>query len=561
MGFGTRLLGFVLAAACLGSALSGCGGKGSGGGGGSPPKEAVIRYNMGADPRSLDPQLITDLTAMSAASQMFEGLVRITEKGIVAGQAETWDISNDGLTYTFHLRKGLTWSNGDPVTADDFVYAWQRALDPRFGSEYAYQLYYIKNGEQVNTLQPTGYKDPVKKEGPTYDDKAVDAAMKTLGVRAPDPNTLVATLESPTPYFLGLTAFQTLQPVNKKLVTANASWAVKPETYISNGPFMLQTWSHNDQLVMVKNPKYWDAASVKLDKLVYLMIEQASTALNLWETGKLDSMDSPPPPEIPRLRQEGKLKMIPTFGTYYYIFNTTKAPFTDARVRKALAMSIDRKSIVENITRAGQVPAYALVAPGAPDASAGSDFRQTAGALFKEDVAEAKKLLADAGYPDGKGFPDVTLLYNTNEGHKAVAEAIVQMWQQRLGIKVNLTNQEWKTVLDKRSHKDYVLARAGWFGDYLDAMTFMDLYVTGGGNNDTAYGNAAVDALIKQAKTTANQTLRMKAMHDAEKILISDDMVVLPIYFYSQPYLEKDNIKGVYRNNLGILDFKYATVS
>ena len=550
---GWRRVALGLAAVVALSALAGCTSGGSGG------PEKVIRYNMAADPRSLDPAVMTDLTAFSAENQMFEGLVRIGEKGPEPAMAADWQVSGDGLTYTFHLRPGLKWSNGDPLTADDFVFAWRRALDPRFGAEYAYQLYYIKNGQTINGLKPTGYKDAEKKE-PIYDERAVAAALDTLGAKAVDKTTLVVTLEAPTPYFLGLTAFPTLHPVNKKAVTANPRWADRPDTYVSNGPFMLQSWEEKNKLVMVRNPNYWDRASVKVDRLVYLMVEKASTALNLWETDAVDIIESPPSAELDRLRQEGKLQLAPSFGTYYYLFNNARPPFDRAAVRQALALAIDRKAIVEHVTRGGQVPAYALVAPGAPDVTSDSDYRKTGGDLFREDAAQARRLLSEAGYPEGKGFPEIVLLYNTDENHKAVAEAIAQMWKTNLGITVTPQNQEWKVVLEKRSKKDYVLARAGWFGDYLDPMTFMDLYVTGGGINDAAYSNPRVDQLIDAAKKTADQRVRMHNMHEAEKVLIGEDMAVLPIYYYVNLYLQKPNIKGVYRNALGIIDMKTATV-
>ena len=538
------------------SALAGC----AGSSGAKGAAEKVIRYNMAADPRSLDPAVMTDLTAFSAENQMCEGMVRIGEKGPEPALASQWEVSADGLTYTFHLRPGLKWSNGDPLTADDFLFAWRRALDPRFGSEYAYQLYYIKNGKTINELAPTSYKDPVSKKDPIYDDKAVDAALQTLGARAPDPNTVIVTLETPTPYFLGLTAFPTLHPVDKKVVQANPQWADKPETYVCSGPFMLQSWAHNDKLEMVRNPYYWGKADVKVDRLVYLMVESGATALSQWETDAVDIIDSPPNAELDRLRQEGKLQSAPSFGTYYYIFNDSKPPFDNPKVRRALSLAIDRKAIVQNVTRGGQLPAYALVPSGSPDAAPGSDFRQVGGDLFHEDLAEAKRLLAEAGYPEGKGFPEIPLIYNTSEGHKAVAEAIAQMWKSGLGITVTPQNIEWKVVLDKRAHKDYLLARAGWFGDYLDPMTFMDLYVTGGGNNDTAYSNPKVDQLIDLAKHTGDQATRLRNMHQAEQTLVGDDMAVLPIYYYVNLYLQKPNIHGVFRNALGIMDLTHASV-
>lgn len=552
-----KTISLLMAAALAASVMTGCATRAPQPGEAKPnvPAQKVIRYNMGADPRYLDPALMTDLSAFSAENQMFEGLVRITEKGVGPGMATKWDEQDGGLKYLFTLREGLKWSNGDPLTAEDFVYSWQRALDPRTASEYAYQLYYIKGGEKLNSIK---LKTADDKENPNAA-KEIEEAMKALGARAIDPKTLEVTLEAPTPYFIQLTAFPTLHPVNKKVVSADKDWATKAASFVSNGPYKLTGWEPKKELTMEKNPNYWDAASVKVDKLVYYMVEEQATALNMWETGQVDIIDSPPAPELARLKKEGKLKSTPSFGTYFYNFNTKAKPFDNPKVRRALAMAIDRKSIVENVVRGGQVPAFAFVAPGSPD-DTGKDFRNGREALFKEDVAEAKRLLTEAGYPDGKNFPAVTFLYNTNEGHKAVGEAIIEMWKQNLGItSLKMQNTEWKVVLDKRHKGDYQIARAGWFGDYLDAMTFMDMYVTGGGNNDIFWSNAEYDKLIADTKKTTAQKTRFANMKRAEEILISE-MPIMPIYYYVSLYLQKESITGVYRNALGIMDLKGADV-
>jgi oligopeptide transport system substrate-binding protein len=500
--------------------------------------EKVIRYNSGSDFRSLDPQLISDTTSGNAAGQIFEGMVRLTESGPQPGMAEKWDVSADGTTYTFHIRKDAKWSNGDPVTAEDFAFAWTRALDPATASEYAYQLYYIKGGEAYNTGKG-------KKED--------------LGIKVIDPNTLEVTLENPTPYFLELTAFSTYLPVNKKVVTGNKDWATKAETIVSNGPFKLQSWEPKKQAVLVKNPDYWNKGAVKLDKVVFLMVEEQATALQLWESGQVDIIDSPPSAELERLKKENKLKFSPIYSTYYYVFNTTKPPFNDVRVRKALALAIDRKAIVENITKGGQTPAVGMVPFGTKDET-GKDFRDSSGTLVSSNVDEAKKLLAEAGFPNGQGFPTVELIYNTSEGHKAIAEAVTEMWKKNLGITtIKATNMEFKVLLDRRSKKDYQIGRAGWTGDYLDPMTFLDMWITTSGNNDAGWSNAEYEALIKKAKSTADQKVRMDAMRQAEAILMKE-MPAIPIYYYTNPYLQADKVTGVYRDASNNIDFTYADV-
>jgi oligopeptide transport system substrate-binding protein len=519
------------------SVLAGCGGAKS-----TAPAakaEKVIRFNVGADFRSIDPGLSSDTTSGYATDQLFEGLVRTTAKGAAPGQAERWEISPDGLTYTFHLRANAKWSNGDPVTAEDFAYAWTRALDPKLGAEYAYQLYYIKNGEAFNTGK---------------------AKAEDLGIKVIDAKTLQVTLEAPTPYFLDLTAFTTLQPVPKKVVEANPDWAHKAETLVTNGPFKLQSWEPKKQAVLVKNPDYWNAENVKIDRVVFEMIEDASTALQLFENGQLELMFNPPAAEIPRLQQEQKLKLAPLYNTYYYELNTTAKPFDDVKVRRALALAIDREAIVSNVTKLNQQPAYAFVPPGSADEKAGTDFRTVGGDLFKADLAEAKRLLAEAGYPDGKNFPAIELIYDSNQNHKMLTEAVIEMWRKNLGItSIKATNMEQKVLFDRRSKGDFVLARSGWYGDYADPMTFMDMYVTGGGNNNARYANPAYDALIKRAKATADQGVRMKAMHEAERLLVND-MPIIPLYYGVSPYLLSEKVKGIYVSPLGKIDLATATV-
>jgi oligopeptide transport system substrate-binding protein len=525
----------------------------------APKAEKVLRYNAGADFASLDPALMTDLVSFTAITPLTEGLMRQTEKGLVPGLAKDVKVSPDGLTYTFTLRDGIKWSNGDPITAEDFVYSWTRALHPETAADYAYQLYYIKGGEALNTVSKKKKEGDKEVDNPDYA-KQLDAAIKGLGVKAVNANTLEVTLNAPTPYFLDLTAFPTLLPVNKKVVEANKDWATKAETYIGAGPFKIAKWEPKKELVLEPNPYYYDKSQIKLNKIVYYMIEEQATALQLLESGGLEVMDAPPPAEIARLKKEGLYGTSPSFGTYWFFLNTQKPPFNDVRVRKAFAMAIDRKAIVENVTKGGQVPAYAMVAPGATDPVAKKDFRAVGGDFFKEDLAEAKKLLAEAGYPDGKGFPEMEIIYNTNETHKAVSEALIEMWKKNLGITgLKATNMEFKTLLDKRKSGDYLIARGGWFGDYLDPMTYADMWVTGGGNNDAHWSNKEYDSLIKLAQTTTDPKARFEALHKAEKIAM-DDMVVTPIYYYVNQYVQSPKVTGVYRNALGITDFSFADI-
>lgn len=509
----------------------------------APKDKQIARYNDGTEPETIDPAMSTGIPEANIELSVFEGLTRIGPGDIpVPGIASKWEISKDGKVYTFHLRKSK-WSNGDPVTARDFEYAWVRALRPETAAEYAYQLYYIKNGQAFN-------------EGKVKD-------VSQLGIKVIDDNTLQVTLEAPTPYFLFLTGFPTLMPVPKKFVEADPKgWFTKPETYVGNGPFKLAKWEHQSKIELVKNPLYWDARKTKLEKLIISLVEAASTEESMYETNQLDILDNIPLPSMDRWKKDPGFKMDPYIGTYYYIVNCEK--IKDKRVRQALFLGIDREILVEKITKAGQKAAYAWTPPGFPDpVKKGADYRAVGGDFlttgdFKKDVEKAKKLLAEAGYPDGKGL-SLEILFNTSEAHKRIAEFIQQQWKTNLGIDVKVTNQEWKVYLKTRDTGDFQIARAGWIGDYVHPMTFMDMMVTGGGNNDSFWGNKKYDELIEKAKTSVDQKAGFKAMHEAEAILM-DEMPVMPLYFYTNPNVYRPWLKGVNLSALGFWDFSKAWI-
>lgn len=503
--------------------------------------EQILRYNLGTEPETLDSAMMTGVPEFNVIIELMEGLTRIGPDGRpVPGVAERWEILEDGTKFIFHLRD-CKWTNGDPVTARDFEAAWKKALDPEVGAEYAYQMYYVKNGEKYNSGE---------------------CGPDEVGVKAVNDRTLEVTLEAPAGYFLSLTAFQTYFPQNQKVAQANPDWWTKPETFVGNGPFKLKKWDHHSVLEMEKSETYWDAKSVKLDKLVFYMVEESSTELTMFETGEIDFGDNPPLPDIDRLKAEKKLGVSSQLGTYYYLFNVDKAPLHDPRVRKALCYAIDRQSIVDKVTKGGQVPALAYVPFDIPDAAPDSDFRKVGGNYFKDnDVAEAKKLLAEAGYADGNNFPSLELLYNTSEAHKMIAETIQEMWKQSLGITgIKLANQEWGVYLSTRTQGEYEIARAGWLGDYVDPMTFLDMWVTGGGNNDTNWGDAEYDQLVSTALRTTDPKERFRMMHEMEKILMRD-MPIAPIYYYVDLWVIKDYVRDVYFNPLGPKDFKWAWIA
>jgi len=533
-----------------------------------------VTYNLGTEPAAIDPAITTGIPEANIELQVFDGLTRIDDKNMPQPAiAKSWTISTDLKTYTFTLRDA-SWTDGTPVTAYDFEYAWKRALSPELASEYAYQLYYVRGGQVFNTSIKVGTKyyvqavdakgNPLTKKEGDKDVAVPDMAKeidpsKDVGVKALDAKTLQVDLESPTVYFLNLTAFPTLMPVCKAVVSTNDKWAADVKTYVTNGPFKLVEWSHNEKMVFEKNPTYWDKDKVKLSKITYFMVEDETTALSMFQSGQLDASSTVPISELPKLVASGDAQILPYLGTYYYQVNVTKKPFSDVRVRKALLLAIDRKSITESITQGGQIPALAYVPYGIADALPGSDFRKASQETFYKDndLATAKALLAEAGYPDGKGFPSFSLLYNTSNAHKSIAEAIQQMWKKNLGITCSLKSEEWGVYLDDRTNLNYSVARAGWIGDYMDPNTFLDMWVTGGGNNDTGWSNKSYDALIAKAKATTDPTARMATLHAAEKILMTD-MPILPIYYYTNPLLLSKSIKNFYQSTLGFVDWKNA---
>ena len=359
-----------------------------------------VTYNLGTEPAAIDPAITTGIPEANIELQVFDGLTRIDSKNVPQPAiAESWTISKDLKTYVFTLRDA-SWTDGTPVTADDFEYAWKRALSPELASEYAYQLYYVQGGEAFNTSIKVGSKyyvqavdakgNPLtKKEGgkdvavPDMT-KEIDPS-KDVGVKAVDAKTLQVDLESPTVYFLNLTAFPTLMPVCKAVVSKNDKWAADVKTYVTNGPFKLVEWSHNEKMVFEKNPTYWDKDKVTLTKITYYMVEDATTALSMFQSGQLDASSTVPLAELPKLVTSGDAQILPYLGTYYYQVNVTKKPFSDVRVRKALNLAIDRKSITQSITQGGQIPALAYVPYGIADALPGSDFRKASQVGFFKD--------------------------------------------------------------------------------------------------------------------------------------------------------------------------------
>jgi oligopeptide transport system substrate-binding protein len=507
--------------------------------GAAPDEEMVLTFNVGTEPETMDVHLSTGVPEATIMLQIYDGLTRLNADSVPElALAESVDVSEDGLVYTFNLRDGLVFSNGDPLTAEDFVFSWKRALDPELAADYAYMLYYIKGAEAYNVGEGSA------------DDVMVEAL---------DDKTLQVTLEAPTPFFMSLVAFKTYYPLHRPTVEADPEgWHLSADTIIGNGPFKMVSWAQG-QMEFTPNENYWDADAIILDRLVFTMVENESTELTMFETGEIDFTHTVPGQEIPRLEATGELVILPYLGTYYYIFQIEKPPLDDINVRKALTLAIDREAIVTNVTQGGQLPAFAYVPPGIPEVD-GSDFRANGGDYITYDPEMAQQLLAEAGYPGGEGFPAVEILYNTSEMHKLVAEAIQEMWKQNLGIdNVTLTNQEWGVYLNTRDEGDFMIARAGWIGDYLDPFTFLDMWVTDGGNNNSRFSNAEYDQLIADVRLGDDEVQRMEMMHRLEDILM-EEMPICPIYYYTQPVMVKSYVKDYVSIAVGGIDFKKAYI-
>ena len=490
----------------------------------------ILRSNNSSEPGSLDPALAQGTHESWILENVFEGLMTFDENGeLVPGMAESYEISEDGLTYTFKIRDGVTWSNGDPVTAEDFEYTWKRALDPELAADYAHILYYIKGAQAYNSGE--GSRD--------------DVAVKAL-----DEKTLEVTLEAPTAYFLELTAFYTYFPVNKNVVESNPDWAKDPETHVSNGPFKLVRWDHNAKIVLEKNESYYNADKIKLDGIELDIIEDQNTAWQKYEGGEYHILVDVPTSVVAQLKAQNdpQLNIGNQIGTYYYNVNPDVKPFNNAKVRQALSMAIDRETITENITQGGQIPAEGVVPYRLKDEN-GNEFRDGVGSLVEYDPDKAKQLFEEGLAEEGMTLEEFNsgqfvILYNTSESHKKIAQAIQEMWRTTLGIEIGLENVEFQVKLDREKAGDYQISRGGWIGDYMDPMTILDLWWSESAFNDVKYNNEEYDKLIAESKATDDQNIRMENLRNAEK-MIMEDMAVIPIYFYTQPYVVKENVSGI----------------
>ncbi|MEH6989232.1 peptide ABC transporter substrate-binding protein [Cytobacillus firmus] len=496
--------------------------------------EKVLYLNNGQEPTSFDPPIGFDSVSWSALNNLMEGLTRLGQNHEPeAAIAEKWDVSEDGKTYTFHIREGAKWSNGDPVTAGDFEFAWKRLLNPDTGSSAAFLGYFIEGGEAYNNGE--GSADDVK-------------------VKAVDDKTFEVTLVSPQAYFLSVITNPAFFPINEKVATENPQWFAEAESFVGNGPFNLTEWEHDSHFVMEKNDQYWDAENVKLDKINWAIIDDTNTEYQMYQTGELDV--SAVPSELSE-KLLGEAKVEDQAGDYFYRFNVNMEPFQNENIRKAFAMAVDQKQIVDFVTKNGEKPAYGLVSYGFKDAD-GKDFRETAGDLVQTNVEEAKSLLKKGMEEEGyETLPEVTLTYSTSDSHKKIAEALQQMFKENLGVEVKLANMEWNVFAEEQKALKFQLSRSSFLADYADPINFLENFQTGHSMNRTGWSNEKYDQLIKDAKNEADEAKRFELMYEAEKILF-EEMPIIPIHFYNQVYLYNDAVSGIVRHPVGYLELKWA---
>lgn len=474
-------------------------------------RPADFRF-LNTEPETIDPGRVGGQAGGRIVANLFEGLTVRMPPSLAPGPgiATDWWTGDDGLTWTFRLRRS-TWSDGTPLTARDFVWSWRRVLDPRTASKSAQLLFPIRGAREFNA----GVSDQ-------------------LGLFAPDDTTLVVELETPTPYFADLAAAPPLAPSPRHVVEKVGETWTRPEWIVSNGPYVLDDWRLQDRMRLRRNPRYWNVEAIALDVVEAVAGDFANANFNRYESGLIDWVDSGgvPPALVDALKRRPDWHSGPFLATYFLRCNVERPPLDDERVRRALSYALDAEAITTHVTRAGQVPARGLVPPGVPG------YDGIDAGLF--DVERARRLLAAAGYPGGEGFPSLTLLFNTSEWHRQIAEVLQQQWREHLGIEIELLNQEWKVFTTTVRARDYDLARGSWIGDVLDAQNFLEIFTTGNGNNRTGWSSERYDALIASASRTRDPERRAALLRECERMVVLDDAIILPVYVYSVTNLYDD---------------------
>lgn len=507
-------------------------------------RDQILYVSNGPEPEDIDPHVTTGVPEHYIQQSLFEGLITKDPATLapVPGVAKSWEVSPDSTRYTFYLRDNARWTNGDLVTAADFVYAWKRSLSPALASEYAYMLYPVKNAVAYN-------------QGKLDD-------FSQVGVIAIDPQTLVVDLESPTPWFLQLLDHNSTYPVHRDTIESHGAFDrrgsgwTRPENFVGNGPFKLKQWSPGQVLVVEKNPLYWDADQIRLNQVHYHVVENKQTEERMFRTGQIHmTLDGQVIADrVPTYQAElpDQIRIYPYLGVYYYLFNTTKPPFNDVRVRRAFSLAIDRDAITEKVILGGKRPARTFTPPDTAGYNGGEHLDY--------DPELARALLAEAGYLEGEGFPAVELLFNTHANHAKAATALQQMWKQTLNVNVTLVNQEWMVYLNSRINLTFDIARAAWLADYADPHTFLEMFTSGSGNNHTGWTDPEYDRLVALAGQTVDTEERYAYYRTAESILM-EQMPIAPVYHEASINLVHPSVRGLHRNVLTYYPFKYVHLS
>lgn len=535
-----KMLAIFLSAALFVTAFAGCGKKADG-----------ITVQIGPNPETLDPALNSAVDGGNMLITLFETLLIIDQDNKVQpGQAEKYEVSPDGLTWTFTMRDGLKWSDGTDLNAKDFEYTFKRIADTNVAAPYAETV--------IGMIE--GYKEAIDSKNP-----------EKLNVKASDDGkTLTIKLAYPCSYFDKIVAFGTMSPVQKATVEKNGdSWATKPETYVCNGPYTITEWTPSEKIVCKKNENYkggWDSSKIVNDKLTFLLLEDSSASYTAYTGGTAQLIKDVPTEEIPTLKKDKKdeFNVDPILGTYYLSMNLNKAPFNNKNVRKALSLAIDRDYVANTVMQGTYTPAYNYVGTGVDDVDPGKFLENSKAANggktyisedYKANLEEAKKALAEAGYPEGKGFPTITYSTNDTGYHKALAEYLQQVYKD-LGITMNIDIVDWSSFTPKRRAGEYEMARNGWVMDYNDASNMIELFTSTNGNNDGKYNNPAFDKAMNDSKV-ADKTAHFAALHEAEKI-VSEDYGFIPVAYYNDFWLQSTSLKGTWHSPYGYWYLQYA---
>jgi len=498
--------------------------------------ESVLRLNNGTEPTSLDPSIGFDQVSWDPLNNLMEGLTRLDQEHLAGpGAAEDWDISDDGLTYTFYLREDANWSNGDPVVAEDFAYAWKYMLEPETASPAAFLAYFIEGAEEFNSGD--GSADDVK-------------------VTAVDEKTLEVVLAQPTGFFLDVLTNPAFFPINHKVAEEDPKWHAEAETFVGNGPFKLESWDHDEEMLFVKNEHYWDADAVKLENIHFAMVNNTNTQYQMFESGELDTAEIPP--ELSDQLIDGDDVFIGSSGGLeFFRFNLEMEPFQNKKIRQAFSYAINRDDIAEFVVKNGVEPAYSFINPGYTSPT-GEDFRDVNGDLTAFDPEKAQELLeegmAEEGYDE---LPEITLSYNTSDTNKAVAEAMQSMLKENLDINVKLENQEWNVFAEAQQELELQFSRSSFINDYNDPVNFLESFITDSYMNRTGFSNADYDEFIAKGKSETDEEVRWENLYEAEKLL-AEEMIALPVRYYNSVVLEADGVEGILRHTVGYFDLKYA---